>query len=160
MRGYILAAMLFAGTVAICAARAQVAGPSAADSENAVARVFESIAKQNWRPMKRLIRPNLQYLCESDKFTDPNKAEWGMGLEDFERISYADETQLTAKLHDLLVDWKAGRTRKRSFFYDSNVHRFAVKECGTADRATTIVVAVYLSGWDAWNRSVALMLGK
>ena len=110
--------------------------------------------------MKRLIRPNLQYLCANDKFSDPNKAEWGMGLEDFERISYADDRQLTAKLHDLIVDWKAGRTRKRPLFYNLNVHRFAIRGCGTADGTTTIVVAVYLSGWDARKQSVALMLGK
>jgi hypothetical protein len=131
-------------------------------TEQAAAHAFESVLKRDWRPMKMLVRPNLQVLCKADKFTDPNGSEWGMGFEDFERITYANETQLDAQLRDLVSDWKAGRRRKSPSFYKDkfpNVHRFAIKSCDT-DGTTTIVVAVYLSSWDARKQSVALMLGR
>jgi hypothetical protein len=131
-------------------------------AEQAAAHAFESVLKRDWRPMKMLVRPNLQALCKADRFDDSNRSEWGMGFEDFERITYGDETQLDAQLRDLVSDWKAGRRRKLPSFYKDkfpNVHRFAIKSCDT-DGTTTIVVAVYLSSWDAWKQSVALMLGR
>ncbi len=131
-------------------------------TEQAAARAFESVLSRDWRRMKLLVRPNLQALCTANKFTDPNKTEWGMGFEDFEHITYTDQAQLDAKLHDLVSDWKAGRRRQAPSFYKDkfpNVHRFAIKSCET-DGTTTIVAAVYLSSWDAWKQSVALMLGR
>ena len=132
------------------------------NTEQAGARVFESVLRRDWHPMKLLVRPNLQALCTANEFTDPNKSEWGMGFEDFERITYADQAQLDAKLHNLVSDWKAGRRRRAPSFYKDkfpNVHRFAIKSCETGG-STTIVLAVYLSSWDAWKQSVALMLGR
>ena len=86
-----------------------------------------------------------------------------MGFEDFERITYADETDLNLKIQLLLSDWKAGHKRHRVLAYKDKfpeVHRFAVKSCGTKDGNMTIVLGVSLSGWDAWKQSVALMLGR
>jgi hypothetical protein len=162
LRGVIiLEVMVSMCTVLCCRGTAQSSsGRTSVDSEQAAAKVFESVAKQNWRRMKRLVRPNLQSLCTAVTFKDPNKAEWGMGFEDFDRITYVDQAELADKFHDLVLDWKAGRTRKRSFFYNPNVHRFAIQDCGSEDGSTKIVIAVYLSGWDAWKEGVALMLGK
>ncbi len=131
-------------------------------TEQAGARVFASVLRRDWHPMKLLVRPNLQALCKANKFTDPNKSEWGMGFEDFERITYADQSRLDGELHDLVSDWKAGRRRRAPSFYKDtfpNVHRFAIKSCET-DGTATIVVAIYLSHWDAWKQSIALMLGR
>jgi hypothetical protein len=131
-------------------------------TEQAAVYAFEAALKRDWHPMKMLVRPNLEALCTADEFSDPNKSEWGMGFEDFERITYSDEAELDAKLRDLVSDWKAGRRPQRSPFYKvpfPNVHRFAIKRC-EADGTTTIVLAVYLSSWDAWKQSIALLLGK
>ena len=164
LKGFVIFGLVVSICIALCCrgAAQSSSGTTSAESEQSASRVFESIAKRDWRRMKRLDRPNLQSLCTADKFSDrdPKKTEWGMGFEDFDRITYADETQLAKELHDLVLDWKAGRTRKQPFFYNPNVHRFAIKECGNEDGSTKIVIAVYLSGWDAWKEGVALMLGK
>jgi hypothetical protein len=160
----VIAATLTATCVLGCDKRtSQVHNSKKPDStELAASGVFQSVLKCDWRPMKMLVRPSLQALCTADTFTDPNKSEWGMGFEDFERITYADELDLDAKLHDLVSDWKAGHRRRFPSFYKDmfpEVHRFAIKKC-EGDGTTTIVVAIYLSGWDAWKQSVALLLGR
>jgi hypothetical protein len=162
LKAIVIVELIFSICTALC--RQGVAqssgGPISADPEQTAARVFEAVAKQDWRQMERLVRPNLQRLCTADTFQDPNKAEWGMGFQDFDRITFADETQLAKKFHDLVLDWKAGRTRRRPVFYNTSVHRFAIEECGKEEGGTKIVIAVYLSRWYAWKESVALMLGK
>jgi hypothetical protein len=132
-------------------------------TEEISAKVFEIVLRQDWRPMKQLVRPNLQQLCTTDKFTDPNKTEWGMGFEDWDRITYGNESELTTKFRGLVFDWKSGRRRKGLSFYKDrfpDVHRFAVESCGTADGTATIVIAVYMSNWDARKQSLALLFGR
>jgi hypothetical protein len=132
-------------------------------TEEISAKALEIVLRQDWRPMKQLVRPSLQQLCTADKFTDPNKAEWGMGFEDWDRISYENKSELDAKLRRLISDWKSGRRRRVLPSYKDklpDVHRFAVQSCGATDGKTTIVIAVYLSSWDSRMQALALLLGR
>ncbi len=113
--------------------------------------------------MKRVHNPFLHLYCDSDNPPDEKSGmkDIKLGLVDFERFEYDTTDQLNAAMNAVVVDWKNGHQRHHSLGGPAtNGARYDVATCKPASRKQRGVVAIYMSGWEAWKWNLSTLLGR
>jgi hypothetical protein len=149
--------------ILIAAAGQQKAADDHKAIEMAASRAFaEAFRKEAARGIKRVNAAYLYEVCTTDEF---KRARWD-GMYTFERVNYTNSGELENGMSTLIRQWKVEGSKEirhsRSLYPSDfpNVRRYAVASCGTANGTTTVVVAVFKSGWDTYWGNWGTLLGK
>jgi hypothetical protein len=131
--------------------------------ETAASRAFAAaFRKEAGRGIKRLNAAYLREVCTTDEF---KRVRWD-GMYTFEGVNYTNELELENGMNVLIRQWKVHGSNKirhpRSLYPSDfrNVRQYAVASCGTANGTTTVVVAVFKSGWSTYWGNWGTLLGK
>jgi hypothetical protein len=118
--------------------------------------------KEAARGIKQVNTAYLHEVCTADEF---KRDRWD-GMFTFERVNYTNQQELENKMSAMVRQWKLKGSTEIRHSRNLNpsdfpsVKRYAVASCGTANGRTTVVVAVFMSGWDTYRSNWGTLLGK
>jgi hypothetical protein len=127
--------------------------------ESAAASAFgHAVQAETGRNLKRIYKKRIQDLCSGDA------RRWGDGIVGYNRVTFANEQELGAKMLTLVPRWNTTGSQHPSFDASDfpRLRRYSVENCGVVGGQTkvVVVVAVYLSGWDTYWANWANLLGN
>src|SRR5260370_18077089 len=118
--------------------------------EMAASRAFAAaFQKEAGRGIKRVNAAYVHEVCTTDEF---KRVRWD-GMYTFERVNSTNALELENGISALIRQWKVDGSNKFRHLYPSDfpdVRRYAVASCGTENGTTTVVVAVFKSGWNTY----------
>ena len=145
----------------LCASQ-QPASPRSGDAE--LANAFTSaLKKAQWKQFKRIHNPVLDLYCDRDTLPDTKSGlkDSKFGLVDFERFQYESADKLSTQMDAVVTDWK--KDRQRHYLYGgltSQAARYDVATCNSTGGGQRGIVAIYMSGWEAWKMNFTTLLGR
>ena len=151
----VAATLVFALTLVTPSRSQQPSLPST--PERAAANALErAVQAEGGRRLKQIDKKHLRDFCATDA------RRWGDGVVGYERITYANERELTSKMLGLVHQWKTTGSQHPAFDPSDfpKLSRYAVADCGVVDKQTKVAVAVYRSAWDTYRANWANLLGK